>query len=106
VNTYVNGAVHGAPATNQTYIAGSGVNGFAIGAQGGSTAGVGIANTYFFGNLDDFAVYSEALTQPQAMALYNQTVTPATVDTVPEPASLSLFGVGGLLMLRRRRASR
>jgi hypothetical protein len=106
VNTYVNGTAHGTPATGQTYAAGSGVNGFAIGAQGGSTAGVGIANTYFFGNLDDFAIYSEPLTQAQSMALYNQTVTPATVDTVPEPALLSFFGVGGLLMLRRRRASR
>jgi hypothetical protein len=51
-------------------------------------------------DLDEVRIYSAALTQAEVTALYNSGDGPAAI---PEPASLSLLGLGGLLMIRRRR---
>lgn len=45
------------------------------------------------GLLDDFRIYDNALTANEVAAL------------VPEPASMALLGLGGLMMLRRRRVA-
>lgn len=54
----------------------------------------------FQGMIDDLAIYSIALTDAQVAGLANRTLTPLDV---PEPASLTLLGMGTLLMARRRR---
>ena len=59
---------------------------FVMGTNGGSFD--------FDGKLDDVRFYDEALSADDVNAI---------IHPIPEPASLGLLGVGGLLMLRRRR---
>ena len=51
------------------------------------------------GSIDEFRIYDNALSANDIQASFN-----AGADTlVPEPASLALLGIGGLLMSQRRR---
>jgi hypothetical protein len=52
------------------------------------------------GLMDEFAVFSHALTEPEVEVIMTQGVP------VPEPAGLGLFAVAGAFALRRRRARR
>ncbi|MFA5206462.1 MAG: LamG domain-containing protein [Lentisphaeria bacterium] len=54
-----------------------------------------IPDKYFSGSIDEVALYDSALTASDAMAHY--------LAAIPEPASLGLLTLGGLLVLRRRR---
>jgi len=47
------------------------------------------------GGMDEVAFFSSALTQAEVTSLYNA--------AIPEPATMTLLGVGGLLALVRRR---
>lgn len=59
----------------------------------GSTGSPG--NEYFDGVIDDVSIYNYALTSTQVLNHYN--------EGVPEPSSLALLSLGGLLLARRRR---
>lgn len=50
--------------------------------------------------LDDLAFYTGTLSQAEITGLANGTITPLDI---PEPGSLALMGLGGLLVARRRR---
>lgn len=67
----------------------------ALGIGGRSTG-----SEFLAGDLDEFAVYDQALTQAQVTGLANGTLSPSDI---PEPASLALLGLGGLMMATRRR---
>ena len=57
------------------------------------------ANQYYqgiFGGMDEIRLFNTALTRQEIGALY-------WVNDIPEPATLVMFGIGGLLMARRRR---
>ncbi|XAL98015.1 LamG domain-containing protein [Phycisphaeraceae bacterium D3-23] len=53
------------------------------------------------GSLDDVALYSGTLTAAEIDGLFAGTIQPTDI---PEPGSLALLGLGGLALLRRRRA--
>ena len=55
-----------------------------------------ISNRAFEGALDDIRIYNEALTQSQVTSLFNAV-------SVPEPGSIGLLTLLGLMNLRRRR---
>lgn len=57
-------------------------------------------NAVWFGLFDDTAVWDEALTSQQ---ISNAIANGATGYNIPEPGSLALLGLGGLLIARRRR---
>jgi len=59
----------------------------------GALAGGG--DLWFNGGLDEVALFSDAMTSTEVTSLYNK--------AVPEPATMSLLGIGGLLALVRRR---
>ncbi len=53
------------------------------------------------GSLDDVAIYTGNLTAAEIDGLFSGQLAPTDI---PEPGSLALLGLGGLAMLRRRRA--
>ncbi|MEM6257730.1 MAG: LamG domain-containing protein [Planctomycetota bacterium] len=55
------------------------------------------------GLIDDLAIFDEALTAQEVAALYNDGLNGLNAAGVPEPGSLALLGLGGLLIARRRR---
>jgi len=57
---------------------------------------------WFRGRIDEFAVWSNTLTQTQIESLAGGTST-ADLMNIPEPATMSLMALGGLAVLRRRR---
>ncbi|MFK7790972.1 MAG: LamG-like jellyroll fold domain-containing protein [Phycisphaeraceae bacterium] len=65
---------------------------------GDSILAVGTNDRVPNGYLDDFQLYDEVLTTEQIASLYNN---PGSV--IPEPGSLALLGLGGLLVASRRR---
>ncbi|MEM1356413.1 MAG: LamG-like jellyroll fold domain-containing protein [Planctomycetota bacterium] len=67
----------------------------------GASQPAGVA--FFGGEIDDLAIFDQALSPGEIAALANKTLTPLTI---PEPGSMMLLAAGaGLIVLRRRRAS-
>lgn len=88
--TYVNGVAQTNPA--DISIVGDGELDWAFGRIGELTNGSSSDINHFGGLIDDVRYYDEVLTQSQVA----QTM-------IPEPGSLVLLGLGGWLMLARRR---
>lgn len=56
------------------------------------------------GLIDDTAIWGRALTSNEITQIYNEGVSGNSLATIiPEPGSLALLGLGGLMALRRRR---
>lgn len=71
---------------------------FAMGARNVSTTGGALSSQgpIFRGDLDEVWVFDTALEQDQINLLISN-------NMIPEPASLAMLGLGGLMILRRRR---
>lgn len=67
----------------------------AIGAESGSPV-----SANFLGNIDDFAIWNEALTATQIASLADLSMTPLTI---PEPSTALLPSLIGLYIISRRR---
>ena len=94
---YVNGAFAGNDPTGTSHIQtdpGTGFETFDFGTRPAS------ASQSFFGLIDDAAIFSGVLTQQEIDNVRN---LGAQNFDVPEPSSLAMLGVGGLLIARRRR---
>lgn len=58
----------------------------------------------FTGTLDDISVWTGALTADEVAAIYQGGLQGIDApNAIPEPASVALLGLGGLMMLRRRK---
>ena len=55
------------------------------------------------GNLDDVALWNRVLTTDEIADIYNNGDGASIASLVPEPSSLAMLGLGGLLIARRRR---
>jgi hypothetical protein len=60
----------------------------------GANGNAGYVYNCFIGTLDDVAIYDYALSEEQILAHYN---------AIPEPMTIALLGLGGLLLRRRKR---
>ena len=80
-----------------------GANWFRIGS-GPNNFGGGGNQLSMEGSMDDTSVWNIALTPQDFTALYNGGVgIPATRLVIPEPTSMTLFALGGILLFTRRR---
>lgn len=62
------------------------------------------SNRDFDGFIDDVALFDEGLSGADLLAIYNGGLAGQNVaQVIPEPGSLALLSLGGLLVLRRRR---
>ncbi|MCF7955825.1 MAG: LamG domain-containing protein [Phycisphaerae bacterium] len=61
-------------------------------------------NRSWAGNFDDVAVWSRALSVDEVTAIWNNGTGASVSSLIPEPATLAILGLGGLGLLRRRRA--
>lgn len=59
------------------------------------------ADALLSGSINEFRIYNQALTDAQVFG--NFLAGPDNLNLVPEPGSLGLLGLGGALLLRRRR---
>lgn len=80
------------------------------GTIGSSTAALqiggnpGAANRAWDGNFDDVAIWNRAITADEIASIWNDGTGASVASLVPEPATMILLGLGGLSLLRRKRA--
>lgn len=80
----------------------TGLLGFALGAQG-----MGMGNASFQGQISEFAVYGEVLTEERLEAHFLAGIAGAPLTAVPEPSVTALLFAGGLVVgLGRRKVRR
>jgi hypothetical protein len=73
---------------------------------GANLSGYPAGSGWLIGAMDDIAIWGgtgQYIDPAYIQDLYNGVYTPATVPTIPEPMTLSLLGLGGLALRRRRK---
>ena len=91
---YVNGNLIGSAGSATTLDDWAGANGGSVGVANDSVAGGGSFSA-FDGDIAIFRVYGGEA--------FDQTMVDAAYGLVPEPSSMVLLGLGGLMLVRRRR---